>query len=118
MHKRRLLCMLAIGLAQSKPSSEPRKRAASVPFVSCEAESQMGPLKAPDARPCMHLSLPISQVGSPITNQNRGSASSCRGVGTALGCGSSGYALYVSREPVTASDLLSGGRLNCRPRRI
>jgi len=29
--------MLAMGFAQSKPSSEPRKQAASVPFVGCES---------------------------------------------------------------------------------
>lgn len=42
--------MLATGLAQSKPSSEPRKQAASVAIVGCEAESQMGPLKAHDGK--------------------------------------------------------------------
>lgn len=50
MHKRRRLCMLAIGLAESKPSSEARKRAASVPLVGCEAEGQMGPWNAPDGK--------------------------------------------------------------------
>lgn len=104
------LCMLvgSIGFAQSKPSSETIKQAASVPFVGCEADGQMGPVKAPDGRNVSVLisAEAASQLAYYKSEEGLGVLAPrgwhCFGV-----YGSNGSAIYVSPERLTASEVLS-----------
>ena len=103
------LGMLAssMGFAQSNPSSESRNQT-SVPFVGCEADGQTGPVKAPDSK-SVHVLISAdaaSRLAYYKSEEGLGVLAPrgwhCFGV-----YGSNGYALYVSPERITASELLS-----------
>jgi hypothetical protein len=93
---------------QSKPLPRPQKLAAPVPFVGCESDGQVGPLKAPTGK---SKAVPIStetadRLAYYKSEQGIGVLAprgwSCFGV-----YGSNGYALYVSAEQITATTVLS-----------
>ena len=105
-----LLCMLAssTGFGQANPSSESRNQTVSVPFVGCEADGQMGPVKAPDGK-SVHVLISAdaaSRLAYYKSEEGLGVLAPrgwhCFGV-----YGSNGYALYVSPERVTASEVFS-----------
>lgn len=118
-HMLLFLCLLisSIGLAlrlnpslvaQSKPSAQSQKLAARVPFVGCEADGQAGPLKAPTGKSTL---VPVSadlanRLAYYKAEQGFGVLAPrgwfCFGV-----YGANGYALYVSPERATASEVLS-----------
>jgi hypothetical protein len=94
--------------AQSKALAQPQKVTAAVPFVGCESDGQVGPVKAPtgtsklvpiSADSANHLAYYKSEQGFGVLAPR---GWSCFGV-----YGSNGYALYVSPERVTASNLFS-----------
>jgi hypothetical protein len=99
----------SIVFVQSKPSAQPQKPVAHIPFVGCEADGQIGPVKAPASKSRF---VPISadlanRLAYYKSSQGLGVLAprgwSCFGV-----YGSNGYALYVSPERITAADLFSG----------
>lgn len=94
--------------AQSKASAQPQKLTAAVPFVGCESDGQLGAVNAPtgtsklvpiSADSAAHLAYYKSEQGFGVLAPR---GWSCFGV-----YGSNGYALYVSPERVTASNLFS-----------
>ena len=104
------LCTLvgSIAFAQSKPSSEAIKQADSVPFVGCEADGQMGPMKAPDGR-SIHVVISAdaaTQLAYYKSAQGSGVLAPrgwhCFGV-----YGSNGSAIFVRPERLTAGEILS-----------
>jgi hypothetical protein len=93
---------------ESKALAQPQKVATPVPFVGCESDGQVGPVKAPtgksklvsiSADTAKHLAYYKSEQGFGVLAPR---GWSCIGV-----YGSNGYALYVSPERVTASTLFS-----------
>jgi hypothetical protein len=93
---------------QTKASGQPQKVTTPVPFVGCQSDGQVGAVNAPTGK---NKLVPISadsasRLAYYKSEQGFGVFAprgwSCFGV-----CGSNGYALYVSRERVTASNVLS-----------
>lgn len=113
MSRRLLLlsCTLAssMGLAQANPSSESRNQTPKVPFVGCEADGQQGPVKAPNGK-SVHVLISAdaaSRLAYYKSEEGLGVLAPrgwhCLGV-----YGSNGYALYVSPERITATEVFSG----------
>lgn len=94
--------------AQSKALAQPQKPTSSVPFVGCESDGQVGAVNAPTGKSKMvpisadsasHLAYYKSEQGFGVLAPR---GWSCFGV-----YGSNGYALYVSPERLTASNVFS-----------
>jgi len=105
------LCMLAssTGFAQTNPSSESRNEKVSVPFVGCEADGQMGSVKAPDGK-SMHVLISADAASrlAYYKSEERLGVLAPRGWHCFGVYGSNGYALYASPERITVSEVLSG----------
>lgn len=104
------VCVLtgSIGFAQSKDPTQPQKLTANVPFVGCESEGQIGPVKAPTGK-SMRVTISsdaATRLAYYKSEQGLGVLGP-RGWHCFGAYGSNGYALYVSPEQVTASQVLS-----------
>jgi hypothetical protein len=100
------MCVQPSLFAQSKTSTRPQKINANVPFVGCESDGQVGPLKAPSG---MSKVVPITtgaanRLAFYKSEQGIGVLAP-RGWHCFAAYGSSGTTLYVSPQPISVADL-------------
>jgi len=102
------ICVQPLLFAQSATSAPPQKLNASVPFVGCESDGQVGPLKAPSGT---NKVVPVtndeaSQLAFYKSEQGIGVLAP-RGWYCFATYGSNGMALYVSPQPISVANLFS-----------
>ena len=91
--------MTGIGLTTSAYANP----SASVPFVGCKSDGQVGPQDAPTGKPKIVTISPQLAQRVVITRHRMARVFSLRAAGTASGYGSDGSNLYVTPMPLNSA---------------
>jgi hypothetical protein len=98
----------AAALAQTKPAAPTQKAMATVPFVGCASDGQVGPLKAPSGK-SMVVAIPAQAAGrlAYYKAQYGPGVLAPRGWHCFSNYGSDGSNLFVSVDPIDTTALFS-----------